>query len=453
MSESCLSLQGFKEILMPHKTFGFVFLLAIFSCAGAVGQTRATGLSSFPVAAQRTILDALSQDMPWLQLAELTASDGASTDQFGLSVTIDGNTVVVGAPYANVGSNQGQGAAYVFVKPATGWENMTQVAKLTASDGKSDDFFGGSVAISGKTVLVGNTNFNGGGGYLFVRPKHGWKTRTETARLSCGWIGAISTDIVVCTGGLGALVYVKPKSGWKSTYQYDAELIPTDGNNNFSSVSTNGNVIVAGADNIGGEGAAYVFVKPKAGWGFPSNVRRIQTETAKLTASDSVVDDLFGQSVSVSGDTVAVGAPQAISNPPIQGGAAYVFVKPASGWANMTETAKLTADTTDQDSTLGKSVAVRAGTLVAGNPSGSIANNLEGEAYVFLKPANGWVTTSTFDARLTPSATQRFDQFGGAVAISGQTILVGDTHFEVMQPGAAYVFGADPAEELPTLFH
>jgi hypothetical protein len=86
-------------------------------------------------------------------------------------------------------------------------------------------------------------------------------------------------------------------------------------------------------------------------------------------------------------------------------------------------------------------VTVRGSTLVAGNPSGSIANNLEGEAYVFLKPASGWTTTNAFDARLSPSDSQRFDQFGGAVGISGQTILVGDTHFEVMEPGAAYVFG------------
>ena len=80
-------------------------------------------------------------------------------------------------------------------------------------------------------------------------------------------------------------------------------------------------------------------------------------------------------------------------------------------------------------------------TLVAGNPTGSIANNLEGEAYIILKPTGGWVTTNMFGARLTPSDDQRFDEFGDAVAISGQTILVGDDRFQVMEPGAAFVFG------------
>jgi hypothetical protein len=416
---------------MLHGTFGCVFLLAIFSSAASIGQVDAMRPSSIPAAARSRIVEALSQDMSWLQLAELTASDGTSNDQFGLSVAISGNTVVVGAPYATVGSNQGQGAAYIFVKPKNGWTNMTQVAKLTASDGKSDDFFGGSVAISGKTVLIGNEGQ--GGGYIFVRPGHGWKNGTETAKLTCGPVVAISGDTAVCTGGLGALVYLKPKSGWESAYQYDAELIPTDGNSNFSSLATNGDVIVAGADNVGGEGAAYLYVKPKSGWQIQSNPRHILLQTAKLTPSDSTSDDLFGLSVSVSGDTAAVGAPGV--------SAAYVFVKPVSGWIDTTETAKLTTSTTDQDSSLGRSVAIQGDTLVAGNPTGSIANNLEGEAYIFLKPTGGWVTTNMFGARLTPSDDQRFDEFGDAVAISGQTILVGDDRFQVMEPGAAFVFG------------
>ena len=73
------------------------------------------------------------------QTAKLTASDGAADDRFGDSVSISGNTVVVGAPNATVGGNSGQGAAYVFTEPGSGWANMTQTAKLTASDGAADD--------------------------------------------------------------------------------------------------------------------------------------------------------------------------------------------------------------------------------------------------------------------------------------------------------------------------
>ena len=89
------------------------------------------------------------------QTAKLTASDGAAGDDFGYSVSISGNTVVVGASRATVGGNSGQGAAYVFTEPGSGWANMTQTAKLTASDGAADDDFGDSVSISGNTVVVG----------------------------------------------------------------------------------------------------------------------------------------------------------------------------------------------------------------------------------------------------------------------------------------------------------
>ena len=88
------------------------------------------------------------------QTAKLTASDGAEGDYFGVSVSISGDTVVVGA---NGDDDNGDtsGSAYVFVKPSAGWSNMTQTAKLTASDGVEGDYFGYSVSVSGDTVVVG----------------------------------------------------------------------------------------------------------------------------------------------------------------------------------------------------------------------------------------------------------------------------------------------------------
>ena len=92
---------------------------------------------------------------PFVQEAKLTASDGAADDFFGDSVSISGSTLVVGAYEAMVGTYAEQGAAYVFTEPASGWANMTQTAELTASDGAAYDRFGWHVAISGNTVVVG----------------------------------------------------------------------------------------------------------------------------------------------------------------------------------------------------------------------------------------------------------------------------------------------------------
>ena len=98
------------------------------------------------------------------QVATLTASDGQSGDEMGVSVAISGNTVVAGTPWVS----GGQSAAYVFVRPATGWVNMTQTAKLTPSDGSSI----GSVSISGNT-MVAATDYCGAAAYVFVEPPTG----------------------------------------------------------------------------------------------------------------------------------------------------------------------------------------------------------------------------------------------------------------------------------------
>src|SRR6266478_5679876 len=113
------------------------------------------------------------------QLAELTASDSRGPeDNFGASIAMSGDTIVVGAPFA---SNT-TGAAYVFVKPASGWANMTETAELTASDGYTFLDFGTSVGISGDTIVVGSIGHNAA--YVFTRPAGGWKNMTETAVLS-----------------------------------------------------------------------------------------------------------------------------------------------------------------------------------------------------------------------------------------------------------------------------
>ncbi len=88
------------------------------------------------------------------QTAKLTASDGAANDQFGCSVAVVGDTVVVGA-YRDDAPAANSGSAYVFVKPATGWATAAETAKLTASDGAGSDHFGYSVAVDRGPVAVG----------------------------------------------------------------------------------------------------------------------------------------------------------------------------------------------------------------------------------------------------------------------------------------------------------
>jgi hypothetical protein len=144
-----------------------------------------------------------------------------------------------------------------------------------------------------------------------------------------------------------------------------------------SAAAISADVIVLGAAGDDAErGSAYVFVKPAAGW---ANL----TETAKLTASDGATLDWFGYSAAMDGDTIVIGAPGGPTGPSTVPGAVYIFVKPSGGWADMTQTARLTASDGAAGDGFGWSVAMDGDTLVAGAYTDSIDASQQGSAYVF----------------------------------------------------------------------
>ena len=334
-----------------------------------------------------------SQGNTWVPQAELTASNGAAYDCFGVSVAITGDTAIIGAH----GHNNSLGEAFVFVKPASGWVSSHQTATLTASDGAFGDIFGASVAISGNTAVIGAPHHNSSQGeaYVFMEPTGGWATGTQTARLNAS-DGAASD-------GFG------------------------------SSVAISGDTVLIGAPEHNGEvGEAYVFLKPASGWANG-------TQTAILTASDGVSGGFFGESVAISGKTVLIGAPD--NNGDV--GEAYVFLKPASGWANGTQTARLNASDGAANDSFGISVAISGDSAVIGAPAHSSGL---GEAYVFVKPAGGW-TNGTETARLNASDGSVNDNFGTSVAISGDSAIVA-SYWHNSSKGAAYVYFPYHSEDL-----
>ena len=121
----------------------------------------------------------------YLQRAKLTASDGAVHDRFGESVSIDGDTMVIGA-WADDGWATNSGSAYVFTRVTAGdfSSGWTQVAKLTADDDNANDYFGYSVSIDGDSMVIGardddDKGSNSGSAYVF--------TRDTAGDLSSGW--------------------------------------------------------------------------------------------------------------------------------------------------------------------------------------------------------------------------------------------------------------------------
>lgn len=416
------------------------------------------------------------------QQAYIKASNTDMFDQFGFALALAGDTLVVGANIeasSATGINGDQtdnsdpnaGAAYVFVRDGTNW---TQQAYLKASNTESGDNFA-YVAADGDTIVVGasreasgatgvngdesdNSVANSGAAYVFVRNGTNW---TQQAYLKASNTGAdyrfgvpsISGDTIAigsvneasnATGVNGnqtninapksGAVYIFVRSGTNWTQQAYIKASNSQSNDFFGfSVGLSGDTLVVGAygedsngdpnnDTKSGSGAAYVFVRNGTNW----------TQQAYLKASNTAVNDIFGYSVAISGDTILVGAPDESSGLVRTNGngagAAYVFVRNGTNW---TQQAFLKASNRGTGDGFGVSVSISGDIAVAGaltefgggtgvNPDG--ADNTvynAGAAYVFVRNGTNW----SQQAYLKPSNTSDHFDFGGAVAVSGETVV------------------------------
>ena len=344
----------------------------------------------------------------WKQTAELKGADTVAGDDFGGSVAISGSTVVVGA----FSRDNSAGRTYVFTKTASGW---IQTAELKGFDTVAGDEFGFPVVISGTTVVVGACGHarNAGRVDVFTKTAGVWKEKAELKGSDTvgvlGYSVAISGTTVVVGAYDRAYVFTKTASGWDQVAELEgSDSVPDD---DFGdSVAISGTTAIVGADEAAyrDAGRAYVFAKTASGW----------EQTAELKGSDTVGKDQFGWSVAISGTTAIVGA----LNHANGAGRAYVFTKTAGVWK---QTAELKGSDTVAYDSFGWSVAV-SGTMAVVGANTQVGG---GRAYVFTKRAAGWKQT----AELKGSDTVAFDDFGGSVAISGTTAVVGESD-------KAYVF-------------
>ena len=224
------------------------------------------------------------------QTAKLTASDGAADDDFGSSVSISGNTVVVGADGATVGGNSYQGAAYVFTEPGSGWANMTRPP-------------------SSPRPMARRTTISAA---RFRSAATRWWSEREMPRSAA----TAARGRPTCSRS--------PAPVGRHDPDRQAHRVRWRGGRLFRQLGFDQRQHGGGRSDgatVGGnsyQGAAYVFTEPGSGW----------TQTAKLTASDGEPDDDFGSSVSISGNTVVVGAYGATVGANSRQGAAYVFATP-----------------------------------------------------------------------------------------------------------------------------
>ena len=405
----------------------------------------------------------------WTQQAYLKASNSGAFDGFGVSVAVSGDTVVIGAELEDsnantvdgVGTNNSaasSGAAYVFTRSGTNW---TQQAYLKASNCEANDRFGWSVALSGDTAVIGayqeDSNAKGVGGngsdnsasssgaaYVFTRSGTTWMQQAYLKASNSGAFDKFGSSVAVSgdTAVIGA---------WEESS--NANTVGGDGANNGAIDS----------------GAAYVFTRSGTTW----------TQQAYLKASNSGANDQFGWSVALSGDTAVIGAPGESSNATTVGGggadnsapysgAAYVFTRSDATW---TQQAYLKASNSGANDYFGYAVAVSGDIAVIGghgedstvntvNGDGSDDSaSLSGAAYAFTRSGSIW----SHRAYLKASNCEANDRFGQAVAVSGDTAVIGawaesssattvggdGTNNLAFHSGAAYTFsGLGPAAPL-----
>ena len=334
----------------------------------------------------------------WSQQAKLVASDAANTDYFGSAVAIDGDTLVVSAPFDDDLGTQ-SGSAYVFVRSGTSW---TQQAKLLASDGNVRDLFGTSVALSGDTVVVGTYQH-------------------DNAGLACG----------------AAYVFVRSGSTWTE----QAKLVPGDAQENDAfgrSVAVLGDTLVAASlldDDLGlDSGSVYVFTRAAGVW----------SERAKLNAGDEEALDGFGRSVALVGGTVVVGA-FGRSDAAMGTGAAYVFAGDGATWSQW---GKLVAAETAEADHFGTCVAASGAVAVVGSAWDDDAGGNSGSCHAYwIHPAlSTYCTSQTTSSGCVPAMSAT----GTASASASSGFLVKATQVESNQFGVLF-FGTDGPKSTP--FH
>ena len=320
-----------------------------------------------------------------METAKINASDAEAYDNFGRSVSISGDYAIVGA---SGGDDDGSasGSAYIIMRSGSKW---SQQAKLIASDAETGDHFGWSVSISGNYAIVGaigNDSYTGSA-YIFMRSDTTW---TQQAKLT-------ATDAAA--------------------------------NDNFGwSVSISGDYAVVGAhydDDHGSEsGSAYVFMRTDTTW----------SQQAKLNASDAAAYDYFASSISISGDYAIVGADRD-DDGGTSSGSAYVFVRSDTTWSQQ---AKLNASDAETGDIFGESVSISGNYAIVGASGDDDGGSESGSAYVFMRSDTIW----SQQAKLNASDATVWDRFGNSVSISGSYVIVGavDDDHHGISSGSAYVF-------------
>lgn len=344
----------------------------------------------------------------WLFRKKIVAPDGQARDNFGISVAISGETILIGAQAADLTSGNpldtDHGAAYIYSRHQGGSDNWGFVKKLTASDFETGANFGWSVALDGSTAAIG----------AFLDNSEGDKDR-------------------------GAVYLFSQNSGGANSWGQTNKIVANDGmaGDYFGFVvAVAGETVVVGAKladiaPFQDQGAAYIFEKNSGGtngWG----------QVKKLTAADGLQRDLFGAAVALEGDIIAVGAYWADHMFKADQGAVYLFGRHEGGSQNWGSLAKIQLPSGEAGDHFGRHLTLADGSLLVSAPEAEPASGAgDGLAYRFQENGGQWTLTDTLNPTEGPTPID----FGSSVAQNGNIIFIGaDGSGSVTDPGQTLLF-------------
>lgn len=404
---------------------------------------------------------------------KIVGSEPGSGDQFGFAVAIGDSAIVVGTRLSD--------SAYIFERDAPGSDTWVEVARVRPSDGMTNIEFGQSVAVSGETVVVGapaaqHTCLPGpmicssGAAYIYERDQGeasqwGAVKRIVASDPGDGARFGISVALDEDTIAVGSDGDDFAGSNTGSTYIFERSIVGTlwgesrkviasdaaAGAHFGLAVSLDVDTLLVGANRAGVAGTAYVFGRNRDGaekWG----------QAEKLNGSDAESGDEFGESVAVSGDFALVSSPRdddGCNGSDCNTGAVFVFERNFNGPENWGEVVKLVASEPSFEARFGTSLAKSGAAMIVGSPFDNDGGQRTGAAHLFMlqtSEPSSWSEVT----KLKASDGEPDDEFGISASLSGGIAIVG-AHFNVdntqgvcCSSGASYIY--DLQSELGLIF-
>lgn len=392
---------------------------------------------------------------------KLLASDGDLDDFFGYSVSISGDLTIIGASQEN-DYGFGSGSVYIYRYYPQGPGHWVEEAKLRASDGGLQDIFGCSVSIDGDVAVIGafgdhDNGFTSGSAYIFRYDHEGSEQWVEEAKLLAsdgayndrfGHSVYISDDVAVIGAHLdddngtdsGSVYIYRYNQDGLGQWIEEAKIVASDGSEYDlfgKSVSISGDVIVigSGVDDDNGNNSGSAYI-----FRYDRNGTKKWIEEAKLIASDGAINERFGCSVSISGDVVLIGALYDDDNR-YKSGSAYIFRYDPDSPQLWIEEAKLLASDGFANQHFGGSTAINGDVAVVGTIGNNVNGYSSGSAYTFRYNSYGskqWVE----ETKLLASDGDDNDYFSRSISINGNVVVIGaygndDNHEDT---GSAYIY-------------